>query len=285
MAGPGCTFPANHCLPADILFVDESEYNGNYSIAYAAKQTVAPGPTGEATFVRSKDGAEVITKFVYASRPAGASDLHIGRLALASPHKEEGVIRSPRTTEDALKGQWLVVRILDVSSIGQGYVLTTGNRRVAIDGMRVMDADASATLNVASDVDKHFLSSSHYHIAKKPLPEKGYDLIHVGLAIAPPAATRQGEGHYYNAKTGRPLWTAHAWLSRPATQQDLTVGRHVIYASKRKGGLHVPVASRQESLHQQWYVAKLVDTSQLYKGVVTTSQGHDVSLEALRVLR
>lgn len=275
-----CGEHANHCLPADIYLVGEKAYEGNFNIAYAARQMTPPGPTGEATFVRAKNGAELVTKFFYATRPAQAADLAIGRVVLVSPNREKGIIRAPKTAKQALDGQWLVVRILDISTLQSGYVLTAGNRRVALNGIRVFDGDPSSQLTITGDFDEHFLSASHYHIATNALPEKGYRLGHVGLAIGD-----SGTGDFYNARTGSSQWTSHAWRTRPAGAEDLVLGNYVFYAGKRAGGLYRRTKSRQESLHSQWFIAKIVDVAKRDQGVVKTSSGHDVRVDALRVMR
>lgn len=281
--GPNCPNPENHCLAEDILFAGKKGYDKGYVYVEPARMTAEPGPSGEATFMSVRNGSSLVTGHYWRTRAARPDELSIGVLAVMMHRAKGGFYVAPTTRDEANKRQWWISRIVSNNTLDQGYVVVSGGYKVNADGIRVIVGDESPTVMAANQEDAHFLQAGHWIVSKKALPEKGYSYASLALAVKPPSGETGGEGHFLLTRDGSYQWTRHAWQTRPATEADLRPGAHVFMLHRAKGGLYVAPESRVDALARQWWAAKIVDSSELYKGVVQVAGGYKVAVDGLRV--
>jgi len=281
--GPNCPTPANHCLDAGILFAGKKAYQQGYIYVDPATMTAEPGPSGEATFMSLRDGGTLVTGHFWRTQAAQQNQLTIGTLAVMMHRSSQGVYVAPTSRDEAHKHRWWVSRIVSNKTLDNGYVHVTGGHKINANAIRIIDGDQSPTIASSGVEDDHFVQDDHWLVAKKALPDKGYVYASLALAAKPPTAETGGEGQFLQTRDGQYVWSRHAWRTRRATQADVRPGMHVFMIHRSKSGVYVAPESRAEALAHRWWTAKVVDTSELYKGVVEVAGGHKVALAALRV--
>ena len=282
-ASADCPNPANHCLQEDVVLIGKKEYKKGYIYLMPARQTAPANAAGEATFLQLKNGETVTTRHVFKTRPATREELLVGRLATMLHKRKGGVYVPPESREQAQSDRWWLARIISVANKDQGFILISGGYKVDIRGVRLVEGDESPTTSISPQVDEHFLSPEHYIIASKPLPDKNYIYAAVGAPVQEPSPQTNNEGHFVNLHTGEITWTGHAWKTRPATQADLKPGVYAFVLHKRQGGTYVKPSERTQALSDRWWIMKITDTSQLYRGTVGVAGGYTVSADAIRV--
>lgn len=280
-AGSGASFdPA-----ADEYLVAEQPYTVNWLRGYIGKQTVAPSPAGEASFLMLHNGGTLVTKHFFRIRHAAAADLQPGALLAAFDADMSKGYRQPKDRTEALKIPWFLARVVNNDDLGRGQVLTAAGLVVNVAAAWVIDGDASPRGNVSGSEDRQFLHPDHYLVGDAELPEKDWRRIFAAVAIQPPSAATKGEGQMLMANSGNVLWTKHAWRTRLADPKDLVLGAHVYCLDARDhNGLFRNPENRREALGHAWFVAKITDTSELFKNVVTLGGNFKANIDALRVV-
>ena len=280
---PGCEFPTNHCLPADVLIVSQKAFDKGFVYAHPARQMGQPGPTGEATYLALNNGKEIVTAHAYATRVMAPSDIAVGRLVVMFHAQDAGFYRKPKNTAEATGRRWWIARITNVMGLSQGYVQVSGGYKVQSDNLRSIDGDQSPAVALSGAEDHQFVRADHWIVANKPLPEKNYIQASVGVAVALPSPETKNQGHFIRVNNGKILWTQHAWRTRPATEADLQIGRYAFMPHTQKDKVYQIGKDRAATIGRRWWIAKITDTSEAFKGVITVSGGYKVALTSMRV--
>lgn len=280
-----CETPQDHCLLPDDVLVSEP-FKSGYVTALLGKQTAPPNSAGEATFMLLGDGSTKTSRVAYRSRRAAPADLAVGVLvAVHDATNGDGLYRSPMTRQEAMTHNWFVARIVSVDPVPQGHVLVSGGYGVLVDALRVVEGDEGPRIPTPGPEDAMFVKPDHWFVSNTELPNDGYATAHLAVAIQPPSEQTRHEGDFLLLNTGERKWFKHAWHSRAATPADIKLGAHVVvYDATRGDGVYRAPTKRVEALNGNWFIAKVTDTSESFKGVVTVSGGYRAATDGLRVL-
>jgi len=131
----------------------------------------------------------------------------------------------------------------------------------------------------------HFIQNDEYFISKVEF--KNVDWIHVNLAkmIEPASAKTKGESKFLQITDGKEVWTKHFWKTKPAVKTEIKIGTIVIMAEI--GGdddIYIAPENKDEAREAAWFIAKITDTSDLFKDFVTVSGGYKAHVKNLRVI-
>lgn len=278
--------PQNHCLDQDTVFAAEKGWTRRHIYVSPAKIIAPPNASGEANVISLKDGAEMTTQHFWTTRPARRDELAVGQLAIMVHKKDsDGSYRAPKNRDEA-HGTWWMSRIVSIAPLAQaGEVIVAGGYRINANAVRLVLGDQSATVSVSGTEDQHYLKTGHWIIGDKKLPERRHAYVAVGAPITVPSAETKGDGQFINAKDGHTTWTRHAWRTRPATKADIKLGTYVFMVHKKdQDGNYRAPTSRAEAITSTWWVAKVTDTSELYKNVVQVAGDYRVRLDGARVI-
>lgn len=282
-ATPECPTPQNQCLNEGDLFVGDKAFDHGHFSVYPAVMQEQPSSSGEAKFVRRDNGQTVSSSHYWSTHVASADEVLVGKLAIFPTTMEQGIYRVPQTTKEANR-RWLLARIVNVANKPDGYVITSSQLRVRTDAIRVIEGDKSPTVAVSGAEDSQFLKEGHWLIGSQPLPKRGHKSVYPAAAVKLPSPQTKGEGQFYNLSTGELVWTANAWQTRAADKDSLKVGQVAFFYTGLDHGVYQPPPERRRAMGR-WLVAKISDTSQLYKGVFTGGGRLQVTVKAARVLR
>ena len=265
------------------MLVSKKAFEKNYVYLEPARPKGAANSAGESTFMLVRNGRDMTTRHIWQTVPAGPGQLAVGQVVVMFHRNTGHVYRAPETRKEAQSTRWWAARLVSVASADQGFVIVSGGYRVAPNVLRLVQGDDSPTVNVSPQVDQHFLSPDHWIVADRALGNRTYVYAHVAAAVQAPSAQTKNEGRFLLLDSGAFVWSAHAWKTRPATAQDIQVGREVMLLHRNQGSVYRAPKERVEALTTRWWIAKVVDTSELYKGVVSLAGGYSASLDGLRV--
>ena len=280
-----CPNPDNHCLTDDVVFAADKALARGFIYVDAARMVNEPGSSGQAELLAIRNGANLVTEHFWTTRPARTEDLAVGRLAVMIHRSDRGVYRRPRDRREAESNRWWMARIVSLAPLDRGQVVVSNGYVVQADAIRVVDGDSFPTIVVDGQEDAHYLTDSHWIFADKPLPDRNFIYANVGAVIEPPSRRTKNQGHFLDVRTGEALWSGHAWRTRPAGERDVRVGDFVAMVHIGDRGLYRAPKSREEAMGRRWWIAKVVDTSEMFKGVIGVAGGYKVSLDAARVIQ
>ncbi len=83
---------------------------------------------------------------------------------------------------------------------------------------------------------------------------------------------------------GQELWTKYYWQSRPVPVSQVKVGSIVIALDVADNDIYRAPENKEEARTTKWFMAKVTDMSDVYKGFVTVSGPYKVSVKNLRLI-
>ncbi len=143
----------------------------------------------------------------------------------------------------------------------------------------------TSTDYVPSDADAHYIQPSDYFIAERDFPGQGYIWVKLARVLTEPSSKTKNEGQFMIVKSGKELWTKFFWKSRIASKSQIKIGMLLIAFDDNKidDVYHAP-QNKEDARTGDWFMAKITDTSDLYKGYVMVSGGYKVALDNIRIL-
>ncbi len=136
-----------------------------------------------------------------------------------------------------------------------------------------------------AEEDDHFIQSDDYFISKEPYKTQAWIYVHLAKMKTPATAETKNEAEFMQVGDGSELWTKNYWQTRMATKDDLRLGVVVIVLdSQGDEGVYRAPENKEEARTSSWFIAKITDLSDLYKGHLTVSGGYKVDPKALRVI-
>ena len=136
---------------------------------------------------------------------------------------------------------------------------------------------------VFADDDDHYISSDHYFITKEKL-KQGWIYVTLATLKTPATAQTKNEAEFLTIKDGEELWTKFYYKTRIATKEELKIGLEVIAFDMTSDELYRAPENKDEAMGNSWFMAKITDVSDMFKGYVTVSGGFKVKLDAMRVV-
>jgi hypothetical protein len=131
----------------------------------------------------------------------------------------------------------------------------------------------SIAVGRGADEDEHRIQPDDFFIADQEY-RQGSISVHLAKMTAPPASTTKNEAQFFRLDQSKDFWTANYWKTRVASSADLQIGASLIFFKGNiRDGVYQPPQDKQHarttSWASGWWMARLTDTSDLYKGAVT----------------
>ncbi len=137
---------------------------------------------------------------------------------------------------------------------------------------------------LAQDIDSHFIQNDDYFIADKDLEGSSWIYVEVAKMIQAPGPETKGEAKFLVVRDGKEKWTRHYWQTRKVHEEEIKLGLPVIIFNHKRGANYIPPGDRRAARTRRWFMAKITDTSTIYKGSVLVSGGYTVSTDNLRLI-
>jgi hypothetical protein len=133
--------------------------------------------------------------------------------------------------------------------------------------------------------DDHFIQNDDFFVAETALEKNSYIYVSLAKMVTEPSARSKGEAEFFKVTDGGKVWSKYYHRSRIAHDGELRLGAQVIaFDSHQDEGVYLAPVTKEDARGGTWFLAKITDTSDLYRGYLTVSGNYKVSLKNLRIL-
>ncbi len=185
--------------------------------------------------------------------------------------------------------KYFMAAVLMVMIAGCGPASALRNVADMTDSMNRISSNAGGSGSEGSAVygggsgDVHYIQADDYFISENSF-DSGWMRVEIAKMIQTPAAETRNEGKFMVVLDAREVWTSDYWRTRPAQSSDIKLGAVVIAFDWEEGGAYVRPQNQEMARTNNWFMAKITDTSTLYQNVVMVSGGYRVKTDNLRVV-
>ena len=181
-----------------------------------------------------------------------------------------------------------------LSSAANGVIIiTNGKVTISIPTPEIkiiLDKDKDLTKELIGkaenvpQIDKHFVQHDDYFVYEEQLTNQEWIYVQLGKLITPATLETKNQAEFLLTQSGQKRWMKYWTKSRIASKEELKLGTAVICfdATDDEGIYRVP-ENTQEARSGVWFMARITDTSEMFKGYVLVSGGFKVSLNNLRI--
>jgi len=133
--------------------------------------------------------------------------------------------------------------------------------------------------------DSHFIQGDDYFIQRHGLEGRTWIYVELAKMVNAPGGNTKGEAEFMKVKDGKNYWTSHYWQTRIAHQSELRLGLNVIiFEGNHRNSIYDVPERKDRARGSNWFMARITDMSDMYKGYVTVSGNYKVSLRNMRVI-
>lgn len=137
----------------------------------------------------------------------------------------------------------------------------------------------------ATGEDDHYIQQDDIFIAERPLGSSAWIYVQLAKMTTAPSSQTKDEGEFFRVTDGTSHWTRHYWKTRIVRPNEIKLGTVVIiFEGRSSKGVYQAPDKKSSARSHNWFMAKITDTSDLYKGYITVSGGYKVSPNNLRVI-
>jgi len=131
--------------------------------------------------------------------------------------------------------------------------------------------------------DEHYIDDDVLFVSKDAFKGSGWMHVKAAKEITPPSSKTKNEGQYMIISNGDEIWTKNHFKTRIASEKELKLGLLIIAFDDSDDGVYIAPQNKSDAIKDNWFMAKITDMSDKYRGYVTVSGGYKVSLENIRV--
>jgi hypothetical protein len=133
--------------------------------------------------------------------------------------------------------------------------------------------------------DAHFIQPDDFFIQRHGLESRTWIWVELAKMATSPNGSTKGEAEFMKIKNGKNYWTGHYWRTRIASQGELHLGMVVIaFNDHQNHGVYQKPERKDRARGGSWFMARITDMSDMYKGYVTVSGNYKVGLGNLRIV-
>jgi hypothetical protein len=134
--------------------------------------------------------------------------------------------------------------------------------------------------------DDHFIQKDDYFVADHPLDKESYIYVTLSKMVTEPSELTKSEAEFFKISDGSNMWSKHFYQTRIIQKGELKLGTKVIIfeGHRRENGIYFAPEKKEEARGSAWFLAKVTDVSDLYRGYVTVSGNYKVSPKNLRII-
>jgi hypothetical protein len=277
-----------HWIEADEYFVSDKALDSSWIYVQRGRMSRPAGANGDAAFTLVRDAQELITRHYWRAHPAQPSELAVGRKVVVFEGRldsEESYL-APSSKDEMVSGGWFLATVADLSDLNRDVVRLSGGYKARVAALRVVEGDEAqpAIASSAGREDEHWITPDDFFIADRNL---GKSFMYVKLAkrLEAPTTATKNQGKYFVPVDGKTTFTAYGWQTRKASKGELNIGTPVVCFEGQQGSDEAYTApkSKDASRTGTWFMAKVTDRSDFYRGFVTVSDGYKCRLENVRL--
>jgi hypothetical protein len=133
--------------------------------------------------------------------------------------------------------------------------------------------------------DDHFIQKDDYFVSPVALEKNPYIYLSLAKMVTEPSVRSKGEAEFFKVIDGSTIWTKFYFQSRIAQDGDIRLGTLVIvHEGRTDESVYLAPETKEGARGGSWFMAKVTDVSDLYRGHITVSGNYKISLRNLRIL-
>jgi hypothetical protein len=145
-------------------------------------------------------------------------------------------------------------------------------------------ANAAAAVPTGN-ADAQFIQPDDYFYLEEPWTSTNWEYVKLGKLVTAPTPETKNQAEFMSSVNGSKEWAKWWVKTRIATRSDLALGKEVIcFNDHSDGDIYLPPESNQSARNDSWFVARITDMSELFKGYVLVTDGYKISEKNLRVI-
>lgn len=160
----------------------------------------------------------------------------------------------------------------------------------SIPGIVIKAPDVNVTPNETSttstgNADAQFVQADDYFVTDELLGDREWIYVELAKMITPATPETKNQAQFLMIQGGSTAWKKYWMKTRIATNADITLGKQVIiFEGNAQNDIYYPSTSNQSTRTENWFLARIVDTSETFRGYVMVGGGYKVALSNMRVI-
>lgn len=137
---------------------------------------------------------------------------------------------------------------------------------------------------LSAEEDTHYIQDDDYFISQEGF-KSNYIYVHLSKMLTPPEAATKNEGEFLRISDGSEVWTKFFWKTRTGQRSDIKVGTQIIcFDASDENGVYRAPEDKDEARTGSWFMARITDVSDLYKGHFKVSGGYSIKTDNIRII-
>lgn len=132
--------------------------------------------------------------------------------------------------------------------------------------------------------DDHFIQKDDFFISDNELGNYRYIYVQLAKMVTEPSERTKNQGEFFTIPDGRNKWTKYYYKTRIAKEDEIRLGKVFISFEGNHHEVYGKPDSKEGARSHRWFMAKITDTSDMYRGFVTVSGNYKIALDNLRVI-
>jgi hypothetical protein len=133
--------------------------------------------------------------------------------------------------------------------------------------------------------DEHFIQSDDYFISDDAFTTQSWIWVHLAKVATPPSAATKREGEFMKIRDGNKAWTKNYYKTMIANKSNLKLGTVVIsFNDNNQNDIYSAPDTKENSRGGSWFMGKIIDMTDVYKGYVTVAGNYKVSPKNIRII-
>ena len=146
------------------------------------------------------------------------------------------------------------------------------------------DADNAPTPSSGGE-DEQFIQSDDYFIADEALTSQAWIWVSLAKMTSEPSSSSKHEAEMMKIRDGNKVWTKNYYRTAVARKSDLKIGTVVVaFNDNNRDDIYMAPDSKESSRGGSWFMGKVIDMTDLYKGYLTVAGNYKVSPKNMRIL-
>ncbi len=149
----------------------------------------------------------------------------------------------------------------------------------------VKSSDESDNTPGPGGEDEHYIQADDYFISDEALTSQAWIWVSLAKMVTAPSSSSKNEAEFMKIRDGNKVWTKYYHRTAIAKNSNLKLGLIVIaFNDNNRDDIYMAPDSKESSRGGGWFMGKVIDLTDLYKGYVTVAGNYKVSPKNLRVI-
>lgn len=151
--------------------------------------------------------------------------------------------------------------------------------------VRSSGEDESGASAAPAGEDDQYIQADDYFISDEAFTAQAWIWVSLSKMVTPPTETSKKEAEFMKVTDGNKVWTKYYYKSVIAKKSDLKLGTVIIgFNDNNRDEIYMPPDSKASARGGAWFLGKITDLTDLYKGYVTIAGNYKLSPKNLRII-